>query len=62
MEGVDIVRKRGTDFQIQREAEAISFIRKHSSIPVPKIFDVQVHGDDSWMLMQLVPGIHLDSA
>lgn len=40
----------GTDFRIQREAEAMTFVRKHTSIPVPRIFDVQVRGDDSWIL------------
>jgi aminoglycoside phosphotransferase (APT) family kinase protein len=57
-----IVRKLGAAFQILREAEAMAFVQKHTSIPVPKIFDVQVRGIDSWILMERVSGIGLDSA
>lgn len=61
-DGGEIVRKRGADFQIQREAEAMAFVRKHTSMPTPKIIDAQVRGKDSWILMQRAPGIPLDSA
>jgi hypothetical protein len=61
-EGVGTIRKRGTNFRIQREADAIAFVRKHTSVPVPKIFDVQVRGDDSWILMERALGTRLDSA
>jgi Phosphotransferase enzyme family len=61
-ENMGTVRKRGTSFRIQRELDAIAFVQKHTSIPVPSIFDVQVRGHDSWILMQHAPGIRLDSA
>lgn len=61
-ENVGTIRKRGTSFRIQRELDAIAFVRKHTSIPVPSIFDVQVCGHDSWILMQRAPGTRLDSA
>lgn len=62
-ENAGTVRKCGTSFRIRRELDAIAFVKKHTSIPVPRVFDVQVRGDDdSWILMQRAPGTRLDSA
>jgi hypothetical protein len=58
----DTIRKRGTGFQIQREALAMAFVRKHTSIPVPEVFDVRLNEHDSWIIMQHVPGTRLDLA
>ncbi|KAF7513309.1 hypothetical protein GJ744_009730 [Endocarpon pusillum] len=56
------IRKRGSAFRTQGEAEAMIFVRKHTSIPVPKVVGLQVHEDDSWILMERVPGSRLDCA
>lgn len=58
----DVIRKRGTDFQIQRELEAIAFVRKHTSIPVPTILDAQLCSNESCMLMQRALGTCLETA
>jgi len=56
------IRKSGSDFGVQREAQAIAFVRERTSIPVPKILRIQVRGDDSWILMQRISGTRLDLA
>jgi aminoglycoside phosphotransferase (APT) family kinase protein len=56
------IRKHGTSSRIQRELDAMAFVKKHTSIPIPSILDVYVHGDNSWFIMECVQGTRLDSA
>jgi len=59
-ESTDTVRKWGADFRLRRETEAMAFVRKHTSIPIPAVIDVQfpTHEADgpSWILMKRLPG------
>jgi aminoglycoside phosphotransferase (APT) family kinase protein len=61
-ENVGTIRKCGTSFRIQRELNAMAFVRKHTTIPVPNVVDAKLRGCDSWMLMERAPGTRLDSA
>lgn len=40
VEGTSMIRKRGQAFVTEREADAIAFVKKHTSIPVPDVIDV----------------------
>ncbi|KAI9808751.1 MAG: hypothetical protein M1825_003903 [Sarcosagium campestre] len=54
--------KRGRAQNILREAEAIIFVQKHTSIPVPAIIDIRVDGEKAELIMQALPGTTLDRA
>ncbi|KND87027.1 hypothetical protein TOPH_08325 [Tolypocladium ophioglossoides CBS 100239] len=43
-EGPDSVRKRGRSFQLRREVEAMNFVQRNTSIPIPTV--LEVHFDD----------------
>lgn len=58
-------RKQADTFRLRREAEAMNYVRSHTSIPVPSILDVYFGVNDhepGWMLMERVPGRQLDEA
>lgn len=60
--------KHGTSLQVHREVEAIQFVRQHTSIPTPSVFEVHVNENDtslnrtSWFSMSVVPGSSLTDA
>ena len=58
--------KRGTSHQIRREVEAMDFVRRHTSIPIPAVFEVHVKQNDtspsSWFSMNAIPGCPLMDA
>lgn len=56
------VRKCGSSFRIKREIEAITFVRNHTTIPIPEIIDCQVDSNTSWFLMKRLNGTTLGSA
>ncbi|KAI8635254.1 hypothetical protein F5Y19DRAFT_5354 [Xylariaceae sp. FL1651] len=51
------IRKEGDAFRIQREAEAMEFVRQNMSLPVPAIFQVHISEDESpsWLLIACGP-------
>lgn len=51
-EAGSIIRKCGSSFRIKREIEAITFVRSHTTIPIPEILDYQVDSNNSWFLMK----------
>ncbi|KAK0111546.1 hypothetical protein ONS95_001899 [Cadophora gregata] len=58
--------KRGTSNQIRREVEAMDFVRRHTSIPVPTVLQIHVDEKDadpsSWFSMATIPGSPLTDA
>ncbi|KAL5348329.1 hypothetical protein ACLOAV_006811 [Pseudogymnoascus australis] len=54
--------KRGTSRQVHREVEAMEFVRRHTSIPIPSVFEIHFTENDaspsrsSWFSMSVVPG------
>jgi aminoglycoside phosphotransferase len=61
-EDASTIRKRGSDFRIEREVQAMTFVREHTNIPVPEILDFQVSKEDSWIRMRRIPGTPLNLA
>lgn len=58
-------RKEADTYRLRREVEAIDYVRKHTSIPVPKILDIYLDADErggSWAIMNLIPGQQLGEA
>ncbi|CAH0034479.1 unnamed protein product [Clonostachys rhizophaga] len=58
-------RKQAYSFRLRREAEAMNYVRSHTSIPVPSILDMHFGVSDhepGWILMERVPGRQLDEA
>lgn len=53
--------KRGTSLEVQREVDAIEFVQRHTSIPLPSVIDFR-HESDSWFSMKLLPGSPLTDA
>ncbi|KAL3417098.1 hypothetical protein PVAG01_11098 [Phlyctema vagabunda] len=58
--------KRGAAHKIQKEVEAIDFVRQHTSIPVPWVVKIFIEEDPdavtSWFSMKTVPGSSLSTA
>lgn len=58
--------KRGTSQQVRREVEAMDFVRRHTSIPIPSVFEIHVNENDtnpsSWFSMSATPGCPLTDA
>lgn len=54
--------KHGRKYEIQRETDAIQFVRRHTSIPLPSIIESRKSEDDSWYTMQVIPGKSLSDA
>ena len=52
--------KYGTSHQVHREVEAMDFVRLHTSIPIPSVFELHVNENDtnltSWFSMSAIPG------
>jgi hypothetical protein len=58
-------RKQADSFRLRREAEAMSYVRSHTSIPIPSILDMHFGASDhdpGWILMERVPRRQLDEA
>ncbi|EEY20151.1 conserved hypothetical protein [Verticillium alfalfae VaMs.102] len=55
-EGPDTVRKWGDAVRLRREVEAMTFVQRETSVPVPTIlevyFDDQSNEDKCWILME----------
>ncbi|KAI1743511.1 kinase-like protein [Xylaria scruposa] len=60
--GVDKIRKEGAAFRIFREAEAIEFVRKNTSLPVPAVFEIGPATGLSSLIMEKMPGRQLGEA
>ncbi|KAF2223512.1 kinase-like domain-containing protein [Elsinoe ampelina] len=64
--GGEGLRKYGRPEQLQREVEAMTFVRENTSIPVPTVHEIHApkgaKGNECWILLQRVPGIALDKA
>lgn len=62
----ETARKRGDAFRLRREVEAMNFVQSHTSIPIPRILDMQLgtsrDGEQSWILMKRLPGSQLGEA
>jgi aminoglycoside phosphotransferase len=60
------VRKRGPAWRLRREVEAMEYVRRNTSLPIPAI--IEVHSDmesekeSSWVLMERIPGLELGVA
>jgi aminoglycoside phosphotransferase len=58
--------KRGTSHQVHREVEAMDFVRRHTSLPVPSVFEIHVDENDtspsSWFSISAIPGCPLADA
>lgn len=57
--------KHGRSNQVQREVDAMHFIRQHTSIPIPSVIEVHVDESDterSWFTMTVIPGSCLTDA
>ncbi|RMD43303.1 hypothetical protein DV735_g1790, partial [Chaetothyriales sp. CBS 134920] len=59
-------RKSARVFKLRREVEALDYVRKSTTIPVPYIIDSHLDvpdpADHGWILMQRLPGIQLGDA
>ncbi|KAK3940148.1 kinase-like protein [Diplogelasinospora grovesii] len=66
LEGPDSVRKRGESSLLRREVEAMNYVQRHTSIPIPTILEVHLddksNDENSWILMQRLPGLQLGTA
>lgn len=66
--GESFIRKTGWSVHILREAEAMEFVRTHTSIPVPRVISVEVddHHDDvdsfAHLTMEFIEGETLAAA
>ncbi|KAF2962807.1 hypothetical protein GQX73_g10765 [Xylaria multiplex] len=62
--GVKRVRKEGKAFRILREPEAMEFVRKNTSLPVPAVLEVQIGPETrlSSLTMEEMPGRQLGQA
>ncbi|WEW55273.1 hypothetical protein PRK78_000702 [Emydomyces testavorans] len=58
------IRKYGTHLRIEREAAAIAFVQKHTTIPTPRILGAGFSDDRDgcWILMSRSSGTNLDRA
>jgi aminoglycoside phosphotransferase (APT) family kinase protein len=58
--------KHGTSQEIQREIEAINFVRQHTSVPVPSVVETFIDenptAETSWFSMKEIPGSSLATA
>lgn len=58
--------KHGTAQEIQREIEAINFVRQHTSVPVPCVVDTFIDknptAETSWFSMEEIRGVPLATA
>ncbi|KAI0191837.1 hypothetical protein EV127DRAFT_62457 [Xylaria flabelliformis] len=62
--GVNNIRKEGDAFRILKEAEAMEFVRKNTSLPVPAVFETQIGPETglSSLTMEKMPGRQLGQA
>ncbi|OBR10586.1 Phosphotransferase [Colletotrichum higginsianum IMI 349063] len=65
-ESAEQVRKWGRSWRLRREVEAMAYVRRKTSIPVPAIIDVCLDDDpekeDCWFVMERLPGCQLGTA
>lgn len=62
--GEDAVRKRGDEYRLRREIEATQYVRKNTSIPVPRILESRLDPDNpggasNWIVMEKLPGTQM---
>ena len=52
--------------KLHREVEAMDFVRRHTSLPVPSVFEIHFDENDtspsSWFSMSAIPGRPLTDA
>ena len=61
----ELFRKSARSFKLQRELDAIEFVHRFTTIPVPRIIDLQLDEQSSeftWILMERIPGVQLGEA
>jgi len=60
------VRKQGDEYKLRRELEAMDFVRRETSIPIPRVleshFDPNGNKDGSWILMEKLSGSQMGIA
>ena len=56
------VLKYGDSYGIQRESDAIKFIKCHTNIPVPSVLETQISKRDGSLIIEFLPGERLDLA
>ncbi|KAH6620891.1 kinase-like domain-containing protein [Chaetomium sp. MPI-SDFR-AT-0129] len=65
-EGPDTVRKHGVSWRLRREVEAMEYVRRHTSTPIPTIIEVHFDTEDEqspgWILMERIAGVELGGA
>ncbi|KAL2126803.1 hypothetical protein VTI74DRAFT_215 [Chaetomium olivicolor] len=64
-ESLDTVRKRGVSWRLQREVEAMDYVRCQTSIPIQAIIEVHLDTEsdrEGWILMERLPGVELGVA
>lgn len=62
----DTFRKRASAFRVRRELEAIEYVQRHASIPIPTVIEGYVpdsgEREEGWILMNRLPGQQLGEA
>ncbi|KXX74450.1 Aminoglycoside 3'-phosphotransferase [Madurella mycetomatis] len=62
-DGPDIVRRQGPSWRLAREVEAMDYVRRNTSIPIPAIIEVNCNAaydkEQGWILMKRLPGVEL---
>ncbi|KAF2755530.1 hypothetical protein EJ05DRAFT_478520 [Pseudovirgaria hyperparasitica] len=54
--------KSGRSHDIQREVDAIFFVRRHTAIPVPTVVESHIQGSRGWFTMHAIEGEPLSTA
>lgn len=57
--------KRSRRHAVMREADALTFVSRWTTIPVPRVYDVFIDKSDAdygWLLMEYIPGVTLNTA
>ena len=61
----ELFRKSARSFKLQRELDAIEFVQRYTTLPVPRIIDSQLNEESSestWILMERISGVQLGEA
>jgi len=53
--GQSTFTKYGTHHEVEREVEAIDFVRHHTSLPIPSVIESHLNGNSSWLSMSQPP-------
>lgn len=58
----ETVLKCGDSYGIQRESDAMKFVKCHTNIPVPSVLETRIGKRDGSLIMEFLPGERLDRA